>query len=51
MEAAKGNTSNAIHGQALAEAIPRGMSKGLDPLLAAKETKIEQTKYRGTRDG
>ena len=27
------------------------MSKGLEPLLAAKETKNKPTKYRGTRDG
>ena len=35
--------------QALAEAI--SMSKGLEPLLAAKETKNKPTKYRGTCDG
>ena len=35
--------------QALAEAI--SMSKGLEPLLEAKETKNKPTKYRGTCDG
>ena len=50
-EAAKGNTPNTIQEQALAEAIPTAMSKGLVPLLAAKEAKNIQTKYRGTRDG
>ena len=37
--------------QALAEAISTAMSKGLEPLLAAKESKIKPTKYRGTKDG
>ena len=50
-EAAKGNTPNTIHGQTLAEAITTAMSKGLEPLLAAKEAKNTPTKYRGTRDG
>ena len=50
-EAAKGNTLNTIHEQALAEAIITAMSKGLEPLLAAKEAKNKPTKYRGTRDG
>ena len=50
-EAAKGNTPNTIHGQMLAEAITTAMSKGLEPLLAAKEAKNTPTKYRGTRDG
>ena len=50
-EAAKGNSPNTIHGQALAETITTAMSKGLEPLLAAKETKNKPTKYRGTRDG
>ena len=27
------------------------MSKGLEPLLAAKESKNKHTKYRGTKDG
>ena len=27
------------------------MSKGLEPLLAAKKNKNKPTKYRGTRDG
>ena len=36
--------------QALAEAISTAMSKGLEPLLAVKESK-KTTKYRGTRDG
>ena len=49
--AAKGNTPNTIHGQALAEAITTAMSKGLEPLLAAKEVKNKPTKYRSTRDG
>ena len=50
-EAAKGNTPNTIHGQTLAEAITTAMSKGLEPLLAAKEARNIPTKYRGTRDG
>ena len=50
-EAAKGNTPNTIHGQTLAEAITTAMSKGLEPLLAAKEAKNIPTKYRGARDG
>ena len=50
-EAAKGNTPNMIHGQTLAEAITTAISKGLEPLLAAKEAKNTPTKYRGTRDG
>ena len=37
--------------QALAEAISTAMSKGLEPLLAVKESKNKPTKYRGTRDG
>ena len=37
--------------QALAEAISTAMSKGLEPLLAAKESKNKPTKYRGTKDG
>ena len=37
--------------QAIAEAILKSMSNGLEPLLAAKETKNKPTKYRGTRDG
>ena len=37
--------------QALAEAISPAMSKGLEPLLAAKESKNKPTKYRGTKDG
>ena len=37
--------------KALAEALPTGMSNGLEPLLAAKETKDKPTKYRGNRDG
>ena len=51
VEPAKGNAPNAIHSQTLAEAITTAMSKGLEPLLAAKETKNKPTKYRGTRDG
>ena len=47
----KDNTPNAIHNQALAEAITTAMSKGLEPLLATKATKNKPTKYRGTRDG
>ena len=47
----KDNAPNAIHSQALAEAITTAMSKGLEPLLAAKESKNKPTKYRGTRDG
>ena len=37
--------------QALAEAISTLTSKGLEPLLAAKESKNKPTKYRGTKDG
>ena len=37
--------------QALAEAISTAMSKGLEPLLAAKESKNKPTKYRGLKDG
>ena len=37
--------------QALAEAISTAMSKGMEPLLAVKESKNKPTKYRGTRDG
>ena len=47
----KDDDPNAIHSQALAEAITTAMSKGLEPLLAAKESKNKPTKYRGTRDG
>ena len=50
-DAAKSNIPKTIHGQALAEAITTAMSKGLEPLLAAKEAKNIPTKYRGTRDG
>ena len=49
--AAKGNTPNTIHGRALAEAITTAISKGLEPLLAAKEVKNKPTKNRGIRDG
>ena len=42
----KDNAPNAIHSQALAEAITTAMSKGLEPLLAAKESKNKPTKYR-----
>ena len=45
------NPPNAIPSQTLAEAITTAMSKGLEPLLAAKETKNKPPKYRGTRDG
>ena len=38
-------------GQVLAEALTTAMSKGLEPLRAAKETTNKSTKYRGTRDG
>ena len=37
--------------QALAEVISTAMSKGLEPLLAAKESKNKPTKYRGSKDG
>ena len=37
--------------KALAEAISTPMSKGLEPLLAAKESKNTPMKYRGTKDG
>ena len=47
----KDNIPNAIHNQALAEAITTAMSKGLEPLLTTKATKNKPTKYRGTRDG
>ena len=36
--------------QALAEAILTAMSKGLEPLLAAKESKNKPTKFRETKD-
>ena len=36
--------------QALAEALSTAMSKGLEPLLAVKESKNKPTKYTGTRD-
>ena len=50
-EAAEDKTPNTIHDQALAEAITTAMSKGLEPLLAAKEAKIIPTNDHGTRDG
>ena len=50
-EPAKDSTPNPIYNQTLAEAITTAMSKGLEPLLAVKETKNKPTKYRGTRDG
>ena len=37
--------------KALAETISTARSKGLEPLLAAKESKNKPTKYRGTKDG
>ena len=37
--------------QALAKGTSKTMSKGLEPLLAVKESKNKPTKYRGTRDG
>ena len=37
--------------QLLAEAISTAMSKGLEPLLAVKESKNKPTKYRGAKDG
>ena len=45
------DTPRTTQRQALAEAISTAMSKGLEPLLAAKESKNKPTKYRGTRDG
>ena len=51
VEPAKDSTPNPIYNQTLAEAITTAMSKGLEPLLAVKETKNKPTKYRGTRDG
>ena len=42
---------SAIHSRAIAEAITTAMSMGLEPLLAAKETKSKPTKHCGTRDG
>ena len=45
------NTPRTCQRQALAEAISTAMSKGLEPLLAAKESKNKPTKYRGTKDG
>ena len=50
-EGARDNVSNVIHSEAIAEAATTAMSKGLELLLAAKETKNKPTKYRGTRDG
>ena len=51
VEPAKDSTPNPIYNQTLAEAITTAMSKGLEPLLAVKETKNKPTKYRGTSDG
>ena len=51
VEPAKDSTPNPIYNQTLAEAITTAISKGLEPLLAVKETKNKPTKYRGTRDG
>ena len=45
------DTPSTSQRQALAEAISTAMSKGLGPLLAAKESKDKPTKYRGTKDG
>ena len=45
------DTSRTSQRQALAEAISTAMSKGLEPLLAVKESKNKPTKYRGTKDG
>ena len=45
------DTPRTTQRQALAEAISTAMSKGLEPLLAVKESKNKPTKYRGTRDG
>ena len=45
------NTPRTSQRQAFAEAISTAMSKGLEPLLAAKESKNKPTKYRGTKDG
>ena len=45
------DTPKLIPGQTLAEAITKAISKGLEPMLAAKETKNKLTKYHGTRDG
>ena len=40
VEPAKDSTPNPIYNQTLAEAITTAMSKGLEPLLAVKETKV-----------
>ena len=45
------DTPRASQRRALAEAISTAMSKGLEPLLAAKESNNKLTKYRGTKDG
>ena len=44
-------TPRTVQRQALAEAISTDMSKGLEPLLAASDTRNKPTKYRGARDG
>ena len=49
--AAKDKTPNAMHSQTLAEAITTALSKCLEQLLAAKETKNKPTKNCGLCDG
>ena len=50
-EVPTGDVPNRIHGQTLVESIAIAMSKCLEPLLTAKETKNKPTKYHGRRDG
>ena len=50
-EVPTGEVPELVHGQAFADAINTAMSEGLEPLLAAEETKKKPTKYRGTRAG
>ena len=47
----QGDTPRTMQRQALSEAITTATSKGIEPLLAAEETKNKPTLYRGTRDG
>ena len=47
-EVSKYDVPQIIHGQALAEAIATAMSKGLEPLLAAKETKRSHPSIAGS---
>ena len=50
-EESQGDTPSTMQRRALNEGISTTMSKGLEPLLTAKETKNKPTKYHGTRNG